>query len=282
MAGSRTSEREVVAELTGCPASAVTAVRWRRTIGLDVLLAAKACGSMAVWIPKRGFPFPSPEDVRDALHLQGYRIHPRSILLPAREGGMWLAFERMPHAVLLHHPAAPRADALRADIPVAFELLVRTNETLRHLPAGGTTVVYGSGVGASSWSLSRLGGGRRVVGLEDGYELLDYAMSCYSGDAVSFRPLGRSPQIRGSAQSFVVLDPPASPAEYSSAAYHAERALSPGGRLVVCAPERLFDADTGRVVKIDAEVVARLVGSAFKTAAATNAGGSICIAFDMV
>lgn len=281
MAGCRTSEREVVAEVVGCPPGAVTAVPWHRVIGRDVLRAAEASGSMAVWIPKRGFPFASPEDVREALHLRGYRIHPRSIQLPARDDGMWLAFERMPLAPAAGRFPAPRTDVMRTRVPEAFDMLARVDEALRQLPADGTTVVYGSGVGASSWALSTLGGGRRVVGLEDGYELLDYAMTNYSGDAVSFRPLGRTAQIRGSAQAYAVLDSPASPADYSAAAYQAQRALSPGGRLVVCAPGRLLDADTGRVATIDERAVAAQVGGAFRISSVANVAGGVCVAFDL-
>jgi hypothetical protein len=235
----------------------------------------------AIWVPKRRFLGPSVEALRCAFLGRGYRIDPRTVLFPRTESGTWIGFERMSGDALVAHAELAAADVLRRPLPEALSMLQSVLIMAGEIPQAGRATVFGSGSGCSTWALASLTKATKVVGLEQSYDLLDYALWSYSNGTTTFEPVGRRRRDGGEDDAFLVVDPLPASGDYADVGYRAERSLGPGGRLVVCIPEEIVDCDTGRTAAMSVDLLCRLVGPAFRLTRQVATGpGRICATFE--
>jgi hypothetical protein len=241
---------------------------------------SEAAPTIAIWVPRKRFFGPSVDALRRAFLGRGYRIDPRTALFPRTTVGTWIGFERMSGDALVAHAGLAAADALRRPLPEALSMLETVLIMAGEIPQGGSATVFGSGSGCSTWALSSLSKATKIVGLEQSYDLLDYALCSYSNATTAFEPVGRGRRDRGAEHAFVVVDPLPSSGDYADVGYRAERSLGPDGRLVVCMREAMVDCDTGRVSSMTVDVLCRLIGPAFRMIREIAAGDElICVTF---
>lgn len=191
---------------------------------------------------------------RDLLHDMfvrlGFRLHSCAHWFNSGvDDGYWVIMERVPLVAMSQDPLIVIEDARRGSLDNGLSALRRMDIVASLTAIGDRVFAYSSGGGDDVHALRFTAPTISILAAARSYEEIDYALTNYDDEAISYVPVARMSLSRvpeNSSDMFLVSKGLSSLPDYVTMLSHAMRVLVPGGKLVVCVPPRLKDGGTGK------------------------------------